>query len=350
MAFIDKTLSNKQRLNLSPFANGVIENDMFTFGWENRSGFVNMIFEHFYPQANASVARSIQMLQGQLNELFSPVPADDKAKTLISNVLTNRRTDELRNKAYSYEKGVGFYIWLNEKNYGYLSEPDSECGENDHYKRRGDYIKSVLEEYARLPYVERELVAFAPLFSEINLALEKKCQLRLKTSGGGLYSVYPYGIRRDPLSTANYLVGYSTLYDSPTDDKRPCSFRISAMRSLRAEKSKSAFLKKGNWTLLEKEIASRGVQFLSSNEINVVVRLTAEGLRNYRRQVHMRPMFIQRDGDIFSFSCTPAQARFYSLKFGKEAEIISPPDLREEFASAYRAAADLYPAQQTHTK
>lgn len=188
----------------------------------------------------------------------------------------------------SYDKGIPFKFWLNNKNLSYLTKPNSECDEDLYYSRRGKYIKSVLEEYSRLPYVQRELICFAPAASEIQEAIQKERQLRM-------------------------------------------------------ERSKSAFLKESDKKRLAQAIVSRGVQFMVGDDEVVKVRLTDEGKHKYRRQTHLRPTLTEKCSEnVFVFHCTAAQAEFYFFKFGKDAEILEPQHLRDKILSLYEKAAAAY--------
>lgn len=346
MAFVTKDeysgSNNKQHLNLSALAYEVILCDMFAFGEEKLSGFINTVFEYYHPIAEASIARTLNHLTGDLSKCVSEISGDEKTKKRVLEKLVSQKKDSLTEKAESYESGKTFKFWLNKSNLEYLSEPSSECSEDKYYSRRGKYIKSVLEEYARLPYVEREKIYFSPFVEEIKSAIREERQLRIVTDKNAVYSVYPYEILSDPLSTANYLVGYCTRYDYPEDEKRPCSFKISALKSVRLEKSKSAFLKNSIWEQLTYTISSRGVQFMVGNEAEIHVKLTEAGVSKYRRQTHLRPPLIRTQDNIYIFQCTTAQAEFYFFKFGKDAEILLPVDLRERFKSMYEAAANTY--------
>lgn len=332
--------NNKQHLNLSPKAYEVIQSDMFTFHEIKLSGFINRVFENYAPVADASVSRRLNHRKGELTRLLSEAAGDEKTKERIINILLKEEKERLVEKALSYEKGKPFKVWLNKKNLDYLTKTESECCEEQYYgDHRGKYIKSVLEEYARLPYVQRERIYFTAFIEEIERAIQGKYQLRVMTGKENVYSVYSHGILVDPLSTANYLVGFSRQYSHPEDNMRPCSFRISGLKSIHAEKSKSAFLKEEKRKELAQIIASRGVQFTGSEKIeDVSVRLTKEGKAKFQRQLHLRPMLVGREEDIFKFVCTEAQADFYFFKFGADAEIIEPKSLREKFKAMYECA------------
>ncbi len=190
MAFIardEDNSNNKQHLNLSPLAYEVVLSDMFTFGEEKLSGFINTVFEHYCPIAEASIAQTLNRLNGELSKSISDISGDEKTKKRVLESLVSQKKHSLIEKAMSYESGRPFKFWLNKKNLEYLSEPSSECSEDLYYSRRGKYIKSVLEEYARLPYVERERIYFSPLMEEIRAAIRDKNQLRVVTGIDAIY-------------------------------------------------------------------------------------------------------------------------------------------------------------------
>ena len=360
MAFTQKkeefepTANHKQHLNLSSLAWEIMDYDMLTFHAESRSGFLNRVFRNYYPLAEASISLVLNRMQNDLSRLLSDVSGDDLIRQQIADKFLAKEAHRLHEKASSYEKGTGFKFWLNAENFRYLTQKNGECNENNYYSTQGKYIKSVFEEYARLPYVEREKIYFAESFITIENAVKgtdplnpsrspRAYRLRVVTDSETTYSVYPYKILQDPLSTANYLVGYGRRYDKPEEEKRPCSFRISALKDITGEKSKSAFLKDQEKKYLEQCILSRGVQFLVGEQNEIKIRLTKAGLGKYHRQTHLRPLLSRENkGDIYTADCTPAQAEFYFFKFGSDAEILSPPDLREKVLSKYEDAVNAY--------
>ena len=88
--------------------------------------------------------------------------------------------------------------------------------------------------------------------------------------------------------------------------------------------------------------APTGVQFMVGSEAEIHVKLTDAGVSKYRRQTHLRPPLVRELDGTYIFQCTTAQAEFYFFKFGKDAEILLPADLRERFKAMYEAAANIY--------
>ena len=61
----------------------------------------------------------------------------------------------------------------------YLTEEDSICKEDLYYKNLSQYLRSIVEEYARLPYVKRELIYYQETASILQEALSLKKQLKI---------------------------------------------------------------------------------------------------------------------------------------------------------------------------
>ena len=190
--------------------------------------------------------------------------------------------------------------------------------------------------------MEREKIWFKPFVRQIEDALAAKKRLRIETGAGKIYSFAPYALMTDPLSSMNYLVGYCCRYDIPDGEMRPVSFRLSGLKDIRLEKSRSAGISKDQIRQLEQMIAVRGVQFMAGSEDKIRVRLTENGFRRYRRYLHLRPEAAEQEGDVLTFCCTPAQAEFYFFKFGEDAEILEPAWLREKFIGMYSSALKVY--------
>lgn len=351
MAFAGKDdlalLSAKQHLNLSILAFDTMQSDMFAFGESAVSGFINRVLEHYRETAAASICWQLNGYRAELTELLSRIRCDEELKRRIIERLISHRKERLAASAAAYDGGKQFKFSLNVANLEFLSAADSECGEDAYYSTRGKYIKAVIEEYVRLPYVERERIWFKPYVDQINSALSAKKRLKLVTSNGNVYSFTPYRLLTDPLSTTNYLVGYGQRHDEPESEMRPFSFKLAALQAVKIEKSKPAGISKDQIKQLEQMLSVRGAQFMFGRDAEIRVRLTENGLKRYHRFLHLRPAVAETHGEVLTFRCTPAQAEFYFWKFGSDAEILEPKWLRDKFRDMYRSALAVYEAGES---
>jgi hypothetical protein len=201
----------------------------------------------------------------------------------------------------------------------------------------GKYVKSVIEQYAALSYSERVKVYFAKTIKELEAAIRNQESVLIQTPEAH-YSVRPYRIASDKITAHNYLVGYAKTADG---SQATAAFRLT--RILRVENDgEPGSLTESEIDYIKGAIEERGVPFLGSEPQTIRVRLSEIGEQLYSKLVHNRPIYDSRDGDTFTFYCTVTQADYYFFKFGAAAEVLEPLQLREEFKSRYRKAAEAY--------
>lgn len=329
----------KVRLNLSPLAYSVVQFDMDIFGNEHNANFINRVFLNFADIANASVINALNYYKSELETLLEKNTADKSSKERIISTLIGIRKKELEDKD-NYEKGGGtVLIDLNKKVRKYLF---SECSEDGYYKSFTRYIKNVIEEYAGLPYVEREKIYFKDFVDEIEKAIKENYTLKVSSGNNIWYEVYPYKLMTDFALKANYLVGYRKPLNSK-DSKEICVYRLSRLKEVEVRQGHKLFIPKKDIIELEKNIKSRGVEFLIGEEQCIKVKMTPNGVYQYSRALNLRPTYAEKSKDnVYTFYCTKKQAEYYFFKFGEDAEIIEPHDLRDKFKEKYEKAAGIY--------
>lgn len=373
MAFSNQGSSDqKQHLNLSTYAWTILTYDSFCFSKTADSQAVplstllNRIFENFYETASASLAIYHAHLLEENKQVLD--------NFLISNAsenLSNSETEDLFNRLAEYtasqqiqkisdehshslkQKGSGKKFRLNNKNFDYLTNPSKTCHEEQYYSSIGQYLKAVFEEYAALPQIERERIYYRDSVSAIEDGIQKVKIVRITHNNGSCYDFKPYQIMSDPASSHLYLTGFSKPvnhtqnYDItrqlvPTI-ARPASMRISNIAEVKIMSSKS-----GKLTQQEKEkvlsiLDTNGVQFMSDSPVEIRIRLTPYGIRTYNSRIRMRPPCIRIEEDnIYVFYCTTRQIAYYFLEYGRDAEVLDPPSLRDYFKKWFSFASDCY--------
>lgn len=349
--------SHKQHLNLTEFAWNIIENDMVDFLSGSRSrislaAFLNKIIAncHKYPEAEifpVNLSETINRQRHQYEKLLSRNKSliDQDTLERLCDILMEQFKDELRPDKKKYPKGIGRKFRLNNEVYSLLCCIPRDSFETEFFQTPGKYLKCLFEEYAQLPYFKRERIFFCACINEIENAIKNLCLLRLST-GGNLYDVIPYNIETDSRSTFSYLIGASRQYPAPA--KQPyilASFRISRIQDVRCIYSHTitSEQKKELKSAVEKSVSEKGVPFLMDDIQQISIRFTKEGIRKYSSQAHLRPAYSQRINEYeYQFLSTPYQIKAYFFKFGKDAEILSPPDLRAEFMEEYKSALNNY--------
>ena len=343
MGFTFFSTEQKIRINLSETATLIMSEDMFQFKLTSRSTLFNVVFKNFCEEAESSVCsylqRKIQELLSESNDTIPEIAEKDLIRIIYSTEkkrLINKIEFQKKNKHSSR-----IYRISNE-NLAFLT--GDECEESDIYDDNiGLYLKCILEEYCSLPYLERERIVYKDRYELVNQAIENHCILKIRASDRKWYHVYPYSLESDSMSTRMYLVGLSKSLSNEASYKTPASFRIPGISEMKMLK-KSGRLTKEELATVQNALTARKVQFLLDNEELIRIRLSDTGLKYYNSQLFLRPAYDVdlSSGNEYVFNCTQRQAEYYFFKFGKEAEVLSPPELRERFAEMYASAAEMY--------
>lgn len=333
----------RQHLNLSNFAYNIIDVDKFTF--QEKPSFtqmINRIFETYRDYADASIENACANYIEQLEVRLEAIPESSEKKNTI-NALADSYKERLIETANSYPRECPFKVQMNKQNFEYLASWRDTEGAYDDVP--GRFIKAVLEEYSRKPFVERESIIFRSLIEKINYCIETHSLISITLYSGSRYEVRPYKVLIDQGNNYHYLVGYSCR--ERTKEETPSSFRVSNIKECEPKGGRSGRITEQQKKELESKIRSVGVQFLLQNTETIRVRLSKYGKRMYESQIHLRPAFSKREALdegswIYEFNCTQLQAQYYFFKFGPDAEVLSPESLRKRFSVSYEKALLLY--------
>lgn len=352
---------NKQRINLSDYAYEVISSDMLAFNNKKFSNFINIIIDNFKETSSASISIMMRHEQEKLQTLFNSVPKINVDEKITKKLLEAKEKELLKNVSL-FENGKSYRIRLNNRNMEYLTEFGSDCEEDRYYytelkqngkikperhPKIGKYLKALLEDYASKPFCEREQIYYKDKIDLINKIIsanrtsDNKSLLTIRFFDQMNPSyIYPYEIVKDSFHTYNYVTGL--LYNTENQSLKPITLRLSTVSNVKETVSK-VNISEFNIETLKKAILDRGVQFLPGKDQEVVVYLTDKGKRMFSKRLHIRPNCIEiRNGCDYVFKCTPAQAKYYFVRFGKEAYVKEPESLRKEMLDYYRDAYNCY--------
>lgn len=349
----------KLYVNLSIFALGIIKEDMDNFYFDNRkakfAGILNTIFSNYHRDAQAAVSQRLVNRYDELKELFSGedfTDIDEDTTTLYIDKLLLKYEEVLIEDANSYAKGKGIKFRVNNENLDILKTST----ESLYYDNKiGNYFKAILEEYASLPLYKREEIIFKEHFDTINSSIMNKKKIKItimrkinnknKEFYNRRFYIFPHKIIQDKSSSYNYLVGYSEEInpDGTTKPKTPVSLRISRLDRSSMMNSMNSFISKDDVDALERELETKGVQYLAGYIQNVIIKFNKKGFESYERWLYMRPKFSKKlDTNTYLFEITSVQAINYFLKFGRDLEVLEPQSLRESFITRYKTALEVY--------
>ena len=348
-------IENKQRINISDHAYLTLQNDMEIFLPQSvqsdlgkiPSGLINRIFRNFRKSADSSIACRLGEKKMEYEHLLAKEKFGEKKK-IISVFIEDYKAKLLQEAERRLkEKGNSFYFRIDRDNLLYLVSEEGQ-DEKDYYTDNiSFYIKAVIEEYAEMPYIEREFIYHRELVDEIELAKseQKVLKIILKNERDGknnIKYVKVLGIYRDKEYLYNYVAGL--MCDNRKGDWKPGAVRLTSVNDCdRLEQS--AFISKENRDLVAEIIKRQGVQYLPAGDCDyrVVVEFTPKGEKMYQKMLHLRPLYVKRASErIYEFICPKLQAQSYFFRFGQEAKILEPPDLAEEFLKRYQSAAKKY--------
>lgn len=350
---------HKQSVNLSIFAFSTLQEDMETFAPNRKfNGFINDILERYSESAKASIHTVILQQRNRLREaleqdsdLMSELTPSQQEKIIC---LLDRETEASLENVKSASRGNFITFRLNKSNFQrFCADRTTASLNKDYYGGYfSRYFKAVIEEYCELSRYEREEVYFRDLIDTINQAigLERMIRVEIETpfteSAKEVWDVRPYDIMPDTLHLYHYLIGRSVRAGGARRDEKIVSIRLSRIRKITILNKKT--YRNGALSANEKKeilqkIQHSSVSFLIGEDQEIIVRFTKTGEKIYKNTLFMRPpLKCIDDKGNYHFLCSQLQALRYFIRFGPNAEILSPQESRQEFAELYRAAADLY--------
>ena len=198
------------------------------------------------------------------------------------------------------------------------------------------YIKCLLESYARINFLDREkLILKKTVIEPIENAIRQNKAIRIKFSNQ-LIELSPYKIVPSKEGTFQYLVG--------AVDGKWAAYRLSRIKFLKT-KGKAVFL---STEQIDEALAEFGPTFFGEPTIDIKIRFTRKGLLRYEYSVIHRPIHtrIESDAkgnsDIYVFHCSEKQALYFFFSYADDVEILEPLSLRQRFIDMYRHGYEQY--------
>ena len=304
-----------------------------------------MVLSSYMEDSDASIDNAMLRYERRLRETLADIPDNATKKSVMKALLEHYRS-ELLAAANGPPREVPFKVRLDQNNYSAMQEWHDN---NDYYSGvPGNFLKAVIEEYARKPLFDREGILLRDTIDEINacISTHQLIIITLKGQNRSRYEVRPYSIEHDPGFNYHYLVGYSRKAGTEYEEK-PVSFRLSRIIGIKRSHARSGKVTAEQKREIKKKLQSDGVQFLLQESEPIRLKLTMRGKQMYESQAHLRPPFIRReecaDGSwIYEFNCTQMQAEYYFFKFGAEAVVLSPTDLKNYLRMKYKDALNAY--------
>jgi len=204
------------------------------------------------------------------------------------------------------------------------------------------YLKEMFLSYLSMPRNKREEIIFRENYQTINEAIRNDRVLAFSSSATmGNTLVEPYMIATSKEEQFGYL-----LCRDPRSGKER-SFRVSRLRNLFA--TSEPFIRN---TYVEEELIRKSLRspYSMQEEVHAIVRLTEHGKDMFRMIVKNRPILSSIEGDLYHFDWPILQLEDYFKRFGKDAVVISPRNLRTNLRNYYSHALDAYSPKKDAAK
>ena len=223
----------------------------------------------------------------------------------------------------------------------YITEIKDKYG-----KHFAQYLSRMFISYCEEALCDRERIIFRESTDFLVKACKERREIVFTTSNNPklIHHVIPYDLVVGADEMNNYLLGQEFI--NITGRNEPVSFRLCRIIDPDYAET-SGTLDKNVIQNLEK-MKKHSPQYAITEDSNICVRLTPAGQRSYRQIYFARPAVDRveklENGDaLYYFNAPPDLVFRFVIRFrAGEAEVITPPELRERVYKHFRESALLY--------
>lgn len=207
------------------------------------------------------------------------------------------------------------------------------------------YFSRLLMSYCELAMYKREQIIFKEKYKAIKRAANPETRTRLTfvtKDNSKLHEVIPYKIAINKEEMFNYLLCAELVNGKQVETP----FRLTHILSVDASLGDTIINEDVERHLKKMDLYAP--QYQIKEDVETCVRLTEQGVIQYKRIYFGRPARIpdrdenREDGTYYYFDCSTNQLFLYFRRFGCNAEIIYPEELRNRIKEFHHKAASLY--------
>ena len=352
----------QQRVNLSKRAYEIVMSDIENFnidrssvsGEYNLSSFMCSVFMNSMDILDSFVSKKMQDCADSYYNFFNMngvlMPGKNKEEyeklrmKLVHKMCSaekDRCTKHIRELVKRKFRSVRIY--LNSELMTFVRNGNFSYEEKIFNGRFSGMMKAVIEEYCELAYCERERIVFKKKIEMLETVIKRDSRrsIRVVNNRNEIYDVVPFGISSDLNNTYNYLI---CLYKRSETKERflPHGFRLSHIEPISHTEEDLRQAIPDEYLVTIDQWLDNYFDMYGSKKVTVKVRFTNEGIRLYSRIKYQRPLFIHKEGNVYTFECPELQAEHYFTRLPGEAEILEPESLRERLAQKFEKAAGVY--------
>lgn len=314
---------------------------------EQISSFLNRIIKNFYLEAESSISEGMERRYNKYLEWLDGVPEREKTAMILTEREKSAVRNEIERKYGQPQKGKGQNLKLILTNR--VRDIFMYSKENSIYDDKiSDYIAALVQEYTTFSREDRERIYFNEMYLQIQNCIDSKYEMEIVSSDTA-FIFKPYQITTNGIMPYLYIIGYSRLKDGDTGNEKTASFRLSRIQSLESKTNHRFSFSKEQKNELQTIMSNKSqITYLTGENKKITVRLTKNGYRLFSNIIISgRPCYTEKiivsDDDIrLDFCCTEEQIYQYFVRFGADAEIMDPQELRNRFRDMYRELTERY--------
>ena len=206
------------------------------------------------------------------------------------------------------------------------------------------YFCRMFMSYCQKSFYEREQIIFRDNYDLLRDACDKNKPITFSTiwSPKRLHTVIPYRLAVGHDELFNYLL--CSEIDRETGKEEARAYRLNRISKINYSRMYS-HISEETLSYLNRMLRY-GPQFMINDDEESCVKLTDSGRRNFSRIYFGRPLEDRieekPDGHYYYFKGSKEQVFLYFRRFGSDAEVISPAELRERMAVFHIKAYENY--------
>ena len=257
-----------------------------------------------------------------------------KSTTILNDILEeleglyNYKIDDKTNRSH------GYYISFRPSKK--LEDLYNEIEENELKNNTiSNYFRNIFNSYARLPQDERERIIFKDELKIIESAITNKKMINIKLNNTML-ELIPYEVVRTNDELYNYLIA---------GIKIKSGFKFISLhlyKCIHIVKTKKSFELSDEEKEQFNSILVYGPREVERRTVKTKIKLTENGIKKYKSMYLNRPIPTEIDGNIYTFNCSHDNLFLYFSRFGVDAEILEPLNLRNQVIAFHRKAYNKY--------
>lgn len=289
----------------------------------NRNLFYNTLIKNYYEQFNQIEIKLKEELLKQIDKYKIPDPDE-----FIDNILST-----ITKKPVLKEEDS---ITINLKATK-LSEQAINFIHENLLKNTSisNYYRKLFESYTNLLQSDRERILYQDIYNELVESITNNARVTLLMKDGTKIkdaSIFIVDASKEKLF--NYVLLVS--------DDTPQTHRLAKIKTV-IPSLKERIIPKNIQKLFEKQV-TLGIPFpiYSLKESQVLVKLTEDGQKLFRKLNISRPTPVKIEKDIYYFNCSHSQIIYYFKFFGPDAMILSPKKLANHFHKFYHQSDEKY--------